>query len=100
MKTPTFTPAEAAQIEAGLRHSAADPGRMGIDDITYALAKQVPDMEGRGFTIGTSYGDIAIPPGRVADTVARAVTRALQCELLATIKRAQHAKRQEAGHVL
>lgn len=69
------------------------------DDISYALAKQVPDMA-RGFSICTSYGAIGIPPGRVADAVARAVTRALQCELLATIKRAQHAKRQEAGHVL
>ena len=69
------------------------------DDISFALAKQVPDMA-RGFSICTSYGAIGIPPGRVADTIARAVTRALQCELLATIKRAQHAKRQEAGHVI
>lgn len=70
------------------------------DDISYALAKQVPDMEGRGFTIGTSYGDLQVPPGRVADAIARAVTRALQCELLAATKRAAHAKRQEVGHVL
>jgi hypothetical protein len=73
---------------------------MDEQDITYALAKQVPDMEGRGFTIGTAYGEINIPAGRVADAIARAVTRALQCELLAVVKRAQHAKRQEAGHVL
>ena len=72
---------------------------MNEDEISYALAKQVPDMA-RGFSICTSYGAIGIPPGRVADTIARAVTRALQCELLATIKRAQHAKRQEAGHVI
>ncbi len=73
---------------------------MDEQDISYALAKQAPDIADRGCTIGTSYGDIAIPAGRVADAVARAVTRALQCELLATVKRAQHAKRQEAGHVL
>ncbi len=61
-------------------------------DISYALSKQVPDMETRGCIIGTAYGEIKIPPGRVADTVARAVTRALQCELLALTKRAQHTK--------
>lgn len=63
--------------------------------ISYALSKQVPDMQGRGFIIGTSYGPIDIPPGRVADAIARAVTRALQCELLAATKRAEHAKRHE-----
>ncbi|MCB8748342.1 hypothetical protein LHU53_15685 [Rhodoferax sp. U2-2l] len=69
------------------------------DDISFALATHAPDMA-RGFSISTSRGAFYVPPGRVADTIARAVTRALQCELLATIKRAQHAKRQEAGHVL
>lgn len=66
------------------------------DEISYALAKQVPDMA-RGFSICTSYGAIDIPPGRVADAVARAVTRALQCELLAATKRAEHAKRHEVA---
>lgn len=70
------------------------------DNLSYALAKQVPDIAGRGCTIGTSYGAIDIPPGRMADAIARAVTRALQCELLAATKRAQHAKHQEVGHVL
>jgi len=28
-------------------------------DITYALSKQIPDME-RGFTISTSYGDLVV----------------------------------------
>lgn len=28
-------------------------------DITYALSKQIPDME-RGFTINTSYGDLQV----------------------------------------
>ena len=69
---------------------------MNEDEISYALAKQVPDMA-RGFSICTSYGAIGIPPGRVADAVARAVTRALQCELLAATKRAEHAKRHEVA---
>ena len=47
----------------------------------YALAKQVPDME-RGFTIGTSYGDIVITPGWVADFIADQVRMALKVELL------------------
>lgn len=61
-------------------------------DLQYALAKQVPDIAGRGCTIGTSYGAIDIPPGRVADAIARAITRTLQCELLAATKRAAHAR--------
>lgn len=69
---------------------------MDEQDITYALAKQVPDMAGRGFIIGTSYGALEFPPGRSADAICRAVTRALQCELLAATKRAAHA--QETSH--
>lgn len=68
-------------------------------DISYALAKQAPDIGHRGCTIGTAYGDITIPAGRVADAVARAVTRALQCELLAATKRAEHDKRQQAAQI-
>lgn len=49
--------------------------------IQYALAKQVPDME-RGFTIATSYGDIAIPAGWAADFIADQVRMALKAELL------------------
>lgn len=33
---------------------------------SYALAKQVPDLELRGCTISTAYGDINIPPGWAA----------------------------------
>lgn len=47
--------------------------------IAYALAKQVPDMS-RGFTIATSYGDITIPPGWMADRIRESVERVLQCE--------------------
>ena len=47
----------------------------------YALAKQVPDMV-RGFTIATGYGDIAIPAGWAADSIADQVRMALKAELL------------------
>ena len=52
----------------------ADP-----DSIRYALAKQVPDML-RGFTIQTSYGDIAIGV-EDAECVARVVRAILQKQL-------------------
>lgn len=64
---------------------------MDPQDISYALAKQVPDMA-RGFSVSTAYGDIVIPPGRLADHLAANLTRLLQCELLAADKRAAHAK--------
>lgn len=50
--------------------------------LSYALAKQVPDMA-RGFTIATSYGDIVIQPGRHADAIAATVRRALEIQLKA-----------------
>ena len=43
---------------------------MNQQDIEYALAKQVPDMA-RGFTINTSYGDIVIEAGKLANIMAR-----------------------------
>ena len=49
---------------------------MNEQEIRYALAKQVPDMA-RGFTISTSYGDITIPAGKLADRVRGEVGRAL-----------------------
>ena len=49
-------------------------------DITYALSKQIPDME-RGFTIATSYGDIAIAPGWMADRIRRHLEHVLRAEL-------------------
>lgn len=52
------------------------------DQIAYALAKQVPDMQ-RGFTIQTAYGDIVIPPGCMAERLAERVRSALEVELLA-----------------
>ena len=38
---------------------------------SYALAKQVPDIAGRGCIIGTAYGEITIMPGRLADRLAK-----------------------------
>lgn len=54
---------------------------MNHQEIRYALAKQVPDMA-KGFGIATGYGDIIIPPGQMADRLARHVQRALERELL------------------
>ena len=50
--------------------------------LSYALAKQVPDMA-RGFTIATSYGDIVIQPGRHADYIAAVVVRVLEIQFKA-----------------
>ena len=49
--------------------------------LRYALAKQVPDME-RGFTVSTGYGDIVIPPGKLATRVKGHMHRALMRHLL------------------
>lgn len=39
-------------------------------EASYALAKQVPDLADRGCTISTAYGDLIIPPGRMAARLA------------------------------
>ena len=49
-------------------------------DLSYALAKQVPDMA-RGFLIGTAYGEINVPPGPLADRLADQVRLTLALEL-------------------
>ena len=49
--------------------------------LSYALAKQVPDMCSRGFIIGTSYGEINVPPGPLADRLADQVRLVLALEL-------------------
>lgn len=51
--------------------------------LSYALAKKVPDMEQRGFTIETSHGEIVIEPGRHADAIAATVRRVLEVQLKA-----------------
>lgn len=48
--------------------------------LSYALAKQVPAMD-RGFTIHTSYGDIAVVPGPLAERLQFLVRQAIACEL-------------------
>ena len=53
--------------------------------LSYALAKQVPDLE-RGFTITTSYGDIVIESGRHANGIAAAVRRVLETQLKAAVQ--------------
>ena len=54
---------------------------MNPEEITYALAKQVPSMAQRGFVIGTSYGELAIEYGPLAERIAAAVKRELEAEL-------------------
>lgn len=49
------------------------------DRLSYALAKQVPDME-RGFRISTSYGEIEIE-AEDADVIAEAVRMVLRRRL-------------------
>jgi len=54
---------------------------MNEQDLSYALAKQVPDMKSRGFIIGTAYGDINVPPGPLAERLAEQVRFVLALEL-------------------
>lgn len=54
---------------------------MNEQDLSYALAKQVPDMHSRGFIIGTSYGEINVPPGPLAERLADQVRLVLALEL-------------------
>ena len=75
------------QIAAGVRpppppsaHISEALPSLQEQQLSYALAKQVPDME-RGFTIATSYGDIAIAPGWMADRIRRHLEHVLRAEL-------------------
>lgn len=63
-----------------------------IDDLGYALAKQVPAME-RGFTISTSYGDIEIH-AEEAGPLMRAVHRILSRRLVDAAVRKPNTQRQ------
>lgn len=49
-----------------------------IDELGYALSKQVPDMD-RGVTLHTNYGDLVLH-GREAERVAALVRRLLQAQ--------------------
>lgn len=77
------------QIAAGVRpppppsaHARDASPSLQEQQLSYALAKQVPAME-RGFTIHTNYGEIVIEPGRHADAIAATVRRALEIQLKA-----------------
>ena len=78
------------QIAAGVRpapapsaHAPADLWRKETElQLSYALAKQVPDMA-RGFSIHTSYGEIAVVPGPLADQIQALVREATERELSA-----------------
>ena len=76
------------QIAAGARPAPAPsahqaPAATDADlRLSYALAKQVPDMA-RGFTIHTSYGEIAVVPGPLADQIQALVRQATERELAA-----------------
>ena len=63
---------------------AATPAAPSAEEqaLQYALAKQVPDMA-RGFTIHTSYGEIAVVPGPLADQIQALVRQATERELAA-----------------
>ena len=64
---------------------------MKTEEIDYALAKQVPDMH-QGFTIATSYGDISVPEGDMANYIARWVTRCLEGEKFRRARAAEKAQ--------
>ena len=74
------------QIAAGVRPAPAPsahqaPAATDADlRLSYALAKQVPDMA-RGFSIHTSYGEIAVVPGPLADQIQALVHQATEREL-------------------
>ena len=46
----------------------------------YDLAKKVPGMVQRGFTIETAYGEIVVAPGPCADAIANVVRGHLQAQ--------------------
>ena len=78
------------QIAAGVRPPHPPSARTPADlwrtetelQQSYALAKQVPDMA-RGFSIHTSYGDIVVVPGPLADQIQALVRVATERELAA-----------------
>lgn len=53
-----------------------------ILQLTYALARQVPDMQ-RGFVIQTCYGEIPVISGHLADQIQALIRADLQRDLAA-----------------
>ncbi|MCL4759744.1 MAG: hypothetical protein KJZ96_15525 [Rhodocyclaceae bacterium] len=61
-----------------------------VQALGYALSKKIPDMEGRGFIIGTSYGEIEVgaDEGR---TITRAVKALLERKYAHALLRCEEA---------
>lgn len=60
---------------------------MTIDELGYALSKQVPDLD-RGVTLHTHYGDLALH-GRDAERVVALVRRRLEAQRRRLLAREQ-----------
>lgn len=79
-----MTPAEARALATALvtAADAAAPQEptLSDEDARFAISRSVPDMV-RGFTIQTSYGDLVVPSGWLADRVASVVATALEMQL-------------------
>ena len=73
-----------APVQYAAPAAAATPTAPSVAEqaLPYALAKQVPDMA-RGFSIHTSYGDIVVVPGPLADQIQALVRQATERELAA-----------------
>lgn len=69
-----------------------------IPRIEYDLARRVPEIA-RGCTLHTNYGDIAIPPGWMADRLQVEVERLLK-EHLKTQKKVQSKRAAMAAAVI
>lgn len=75
------------EIAAGIRPSVPLPATASAQRCSdaelrlgYDLAKKVPDMAQRGFTIETAYGEIVVAPGPCADAIANVVRGHLQAQ--------------------
>ena len=60
---------------------------MTVDELGYALSKQVPDLD-RGVTLHTAYGDLALH-GRDAERVGALVRRLLEAQRRRLLGRAR-----------
>lgn len=59
-----------------------------VSELAYALSKQIPDMKGRGFVIGTSYGELEVSVEDAQD-IAQAVEAMLRRKHAAALRRHQ-----------
>lgn len=51
------------------------------DQLSYVLSRHIPDLRQRAFTIQTSYGEINIALGPLADGIANLVRKHYETEL-------------------